>query len=95
MARIRRMRSLLRDAIVSRGTPGCWDHITQQIGMFSYTGLTESQSRSMVEDHHVYMLSSGRINVAGLSEATVGIAADAIHAVVSGLREAPASATCP
>jgi aspartate aminotransferase, cytoplasmic len=83
MARVRRMRALLRDALVARGTPGSWDHITQQIGMFSYTGLTEAQSRAMVDLHHVYMLQSGRINVAGLNEATVAIAADAIHAVIT------------
>jgi aspartate/tyrosine/aromatic aminotransferase len=83
MARVRRMRTLLRDALVARGTPGSWDHITQQIGMFSYTGLTEAQSRAMVDLHHVYMLQSGRINVAGLNEATVAIAADAIHAVIT------------
>ena len=39
---------------------------------------------SQVEDFHVYMMSSGRINVAGLSEATIDIAADAIYAVVTG-----------
>lgn len=83
------MRTLLRDALVSRGTPGNWDHITQQIGMFSYTGLTPAQSRAMVDEHHVYMLNSGRINIAGLSEATVSIAADAIHAVVSGQSSPP------
>lgn len=35
----------------------------------------------MVEEFHVYMLNSGRINVAGLNEATVPILADAIYAV--------------
>jgi aspartate aminotransferase len=84
MRRIARMRSLLRDALVARGTPGSWEHITRQIGMFSYTGLDRAQSERMVEEFHVYMLASGRINVAGLNEATVPIAADAIHAVVTG-----------
>ena len=45
---LQRMRVLLRAALVARGTPGSWDHITQQIGMFSYTGLTEAQSTRMV-----------------------------------------------
>jgi len=83
MKRVQRMRSLLRAALESRGTPGSWAHITDQIGMFSYTGLTKPQSTRMVEEFHVYMLDSGRINVAGLNEATVPILADAIHAVVT------------
>jgi aspartate/tyrosine/aromatic aminotransferase len=37
----------------------------------------------MVEEFHVYMLDTGRINVAGLNEATVPILVDAIHAVVT------------
>jgi len=45
---LQRMRVLLRAALVARGTPGSWDHITKQIGMFSYTGLTEAQSTRMV-----------------------------------------------
>lgn len=48
MARVQRMRALLKAALVSRGTPGSWEHITQQIGMFSYTGLSEPQSIRMV-----------------------------------------------
>jgi hypothetical protein len=48
-----------------------------------HAGLTKAQSVRMVEDFHVYMLDSGRINVAGLNEATVPILADAIHAVVT------------
>jgi aspartate/tyrosine/aromatic aminotransferase len=37
----------------------------------------------MVEEFHVYMLDTGRINVAGLNEASVPILVDAIHAVVT------------
>lgn len=33
------MRAALREHLEKLGTPGKWDHITQQIGMFSYTGL--------------------------------------------------------
>ena len=83
MHRVARMRGLLRSALEAKGTPGDWSHITRQIGMFSYTGLTKAQSQRMVDEFHVYMLDSGRINVAGLNEASIPIAADAIHAVVT------------
>lgn len=38
--RIKLMRRALYDRLVKLKTPGTWEHITQQIGMFSYTGLT-------------------------------------------------------
>lgn len=38
-SRIIEMRDALRTALERLGTPGDWNHITSQIGMFSYTGL--------------------------------------------------------
>jgi hypothetical protein len=40
--------------------PGTWDHITNQIGMFSYTGLTKVQCQNMTNKWHVYMTMDGR-----------------------------------
>ncbi len=37
--RIILMRQTLLDKLRSLGTPGTWDHIVRQTGMFSYTGL--------------------------------------------------------
>lgn len=38
-SRIKQMRVGLHHRLLELGTPGTWDHIIQQIGMFSYTGL--------------------------------------------------------
>lgn len=38
--RIISMREGLKSRLVKLGTPGTWDHIVNQIGMFSYTGLS-------------------------------------------------------
>lgn len=38
-SRILKMRQALFDHLTSLNTPGTWNHITEQIGMFSYTGL--------------------------------------------------------
>jgi aspartate/tyrosine/aromatic aminotransferase len=43
--RILEMRQLLRAALEARNCPGAWNHITDQIGMFSYTGLTGKKHR--------------------------------------------------
>ncbi|OJJ45270.1 hypothetical protein ASPZODRAFT_70084 [Penicilliopsis zonata CBS 506.65] len=81
-ARIRAVRQALRSELVKLGTKGDWSHIETQIGMFSYTGLSEAQVKRLNEVHHVYMMASGRISLAGLNEKNVGYVARAIHEVV-------------
>merc|ERR1719424_2009140 len=54
--RIQDMRKELLDELTRLETPGNWDHITSQIGMFSFTGLSPDQAKAMVEKHHIYML---------------------------------------
>jgi aspartate aminotransferase len=55
--RIQEMRRGLRERLEKRGTPGTWDHITTQIGMFSFTGLSETQVKILRDKWHVYMVS--------------------------------------
>lgn len=43
--RIIRMRQKLVDALRAAGAPGGWHHVVNQIGMFSFTGLTPPQVR--------------------------------------------------
>lgn len=38
--RVKLMRNQLVCKLQDLGTPGKWDHINKQVGMFSYTGLT-------------------------------------------------------
>lgn len=82
-SRILEMRAALFAQLGRLGTPGSWTHITEQIGMFSYTGLSESQVRFLIERHHIYLLSSGRINMCGLNETNVAYVAQAIHEAVT------------
>jgi aspartate aminotransferase len=59
--RIIEMRKGLRERLEAKGTPGTWDHITNQIGMFSFTGLNEAQVGILREKWHVYMVSNSVI----------------------------------
>ena len=43
--RIMSMRSQLRDGLEREGSNRNWQHITDQIGMFCYTGLNPQQVR--------------------------------------------------
>jgi aspartate aminotransferase len=81
--RILQMRDALRNALQSKGTPGTWNHITDQIGMFSYTGLDNAQVERMVNEFHIYMTKDGRISVAGLNPGNVEYVASCINKVVS------------
>ncbi|GLG94931.1 Aspartate aminotransferase [Gryllus bimaculatus] len=81
--RILLMRDSLRNKLLELKTPGTWDHITQQIGMFSYTGLTTKQVEHLVNVYHIYLLKSGRINMCGLTTKNVEYVAKAIHDAVT------------
>jgi aspartate/tyrosine/aromatic aminotransferase len=84
--RIQDMRKALFDELANLGTPGSWTHITSQIGMFSFTGLTPDQSKAMVEKHHIYMLSNGRVSMAGVTSKNVKYIASAIDDVVRNVK---------
>ncbi|KAL2814868.1 pyridoxal phosphate-dependent transferase [Aspergillus cavernicola] len=80
--RIKDMRKALYNALVRLKTPGTWEHITEQNGMFSYTGLSEDHVSRLRKEHHVYMLPTGRASICGLTAENIGYTAYAIHRVV-------------
>ncbi len=80
--RIIEMRKALRSKLEELGTPGEWQHITEQIGMFSFTGITEEQVQKLRDDWHVYMTKNGRISMAGLNTHNVEYFAKALDSVV-------------
>jgi len=79
--RIQAMRALLREGLAKAGSTRDWAHITDQIGMFAYTGLAKDQVQAMRDEFAVYCTLDGRISVAGLNTGNVDYVARAIHAV--------------
>lgn len=79
--RIKLMRALLVEKIKERGSPHDWSHITNQIGMFAYTGLNPDQSATLMKKTHVYLTLDGRISIAGLNTNNIDYVADAIETV--------------
>eukprot|EP00478_Filoreta_tenera_P000593 GABV01000598.1.p1 GENE.GABV01000598.1~~GABV01000598.1.p1 ORF type:complete len:277 (-),score=117.09 GABV01000598.1:204-1034(-) len=75
------MRQALKENILAQGSSLNWDHITDQIGMFCYTGLTSDQVDKITKEWHVYMTQDGRISIAGLNTKNVAYVAEAIHSV--------------
>jgi len=76
--RINRMRHLMAKTLATKGVPRNFSFIERQRGIFSYTGLTKEQAVALREKHSIYILDSGRINVAGLNEANIDAVCQAI-----------------
>jgi len=75
----------MRDGLVTQlkqaGSTRDWSHITSQIGMFCFSGLTAAQVETLKTKWHVYMTADGRISMAGVSSDKLKYLADAIHDV--------------
>ncbi|WLH11334.1 aspartate/tyrosine/aromatic aminotransferase [Pseudomonas hefeiensis] len=76
--RIAQLRSGLLEALEPHGLRERFAHIGVQRGMFSYTGLTPEQVRHLRERHSVYMVGTGRANVAGIDATRLDLLAEAI-----------------
>jgi aspartate aminotransferase len=59
-SRLSGIRETVRAQLQARGTPGSWDFLVAQIGMFSYTGLTRPQILHLKDKWHIYMVSLPR-----------------------------------
>jgi len=80
--RINGMRTLLVDKLLAHGA-GDFAYIGQQRGMFSFSGLTPQQVDRLRQEHAVYIVGSGRINVAGITTGNVDGLCRAIASVLS------------
>lgn len=65
--RILSMRTLFVEKLQALGVEQDFSFIAQQKGMFSFSGLSPEQVEILKQEHAVYAVSSGRINVAGMT----------------------------
>ena len=77
-------RSTLREELEKGGGSREWSHVTSQIGMFAFTGLTAEQCAEMISKHHIYLTSDGRVSMAGVTRSNAGYIAEAMCAVTAG-----------
>lgn len=81
--RIITMRQSLFDLLTKKfKTPGNWDHILKQIGMFTFLGLNTNQCKRLLEEGHIYLTANSRISMAGLTTHNVEYVASWIDKVV-------------
>lgn len=82
--RVADLRTGLVEALRPHGLAERFAHIAAQRGMFSYTGLTPEQVQRLRDEFSVYLVSSGRASMAGMSEARLDYLAEAIARVCRG-----------
>uniref|UniRef100_A0A3B4YTI5 aspartate transaminase n=1 Tax=Stegastes partitus TaxID=144197 RepID=A0A3B4YTI5_9TELE len=73
------IRAVLREKLRLLGTPGCWDHLTQQGGLFCCTGLNGQQVEFLSNCRHVYLLPSGCLNVSAINSRNLDYIAESIR----------------
>ena len=79
--RILELRSKFVQAMEAKLPQRDFEYILQQRGMFSYSGLTANQVERLREEHAIYALSSGRINIAGINSGNLDQICNAIASV--------------
>ncbi|GAA4430326.1 amino acid aminotransferase [Bremerella cremea] len=81
--RINGIRKLFVDKISACGIDQDFSFIQNQKGMFSFSGLNQMQVDQLRNDMSIYIVGSGRINVAGISEANVDRLCEGIKRVIA------------
>ena len=80
--RLRSVRLMLVNALKERAPAHDFSHITAANGMFSFLGVSAEQVQRLKTESGIYMVSSGRINVAGITSENVEYLADSIAKVL-------------
>ncbi|KAF5981964.1 hypothetical protein FBULB1_4466 [Fusarium bulbicola] len=83
--RLKEVRKQLHHALTQIfKTPGDWDHILRENGLFSYLKLNSQQCQNLIDQHHIYLPPNGRINISGLNQSNIERVAGALDEVVHG-----------
>ncbi|CAL8342714.1 unnamed protein product [Lota lota] len=82
-ARCLLVRERLREKLRLLGTPGCWDHLTQQTGLYCCTGLNVEQVEYLSKRKHVYLLPNGCLNVSAVNSCNLDYVAESLHEALS------------
>jgi aspartate aminotransferase len=81
-ARIHKMRELFVATLKKKGVSRDFSFLAKQKGMFSYSGLTKQHVDALRDEHAIYIVGSGRINVASMTEDNMDTLCDGIAAVL-------------
>ncbi|XP_069872138.1 putative aspartate aminotransferase, cytoplasmic 2 [Dipodomys merriami] len=64
------------------GTPGSWNHITEQTGTHGYLGLNNQQVDYLIKQKHIYIPSNSRINFTCINTHNIDYITESINEAV-------------
>ena len=79
--RIGLIRQQFVQALRKAGSVHDWSHVSNQIGMFAFTGMNANMCDTLTNEYAIYLTRDGRISLAGLNEQNIEYVANAVHAV--------------
>ena len=80
--RINGMRRLFVQTMRQHAPRQDFSFIERQRGMFSFSGLNSDQVAQLRDEHAIYIVGSGRINVAGITPANIDRLCQAVATVL-------------
>jgi aromatic-amino-acid transaminase len=80
--RIAKMRVLFVQSLQDAGVSQDFSFISRQTGMFSFSGLTKAQVERLRDEFGIYIVGSGRISVAGMTQDNIPKICQAIAQVL-------------
>lgn len=80
--RINGVRSHFVQALADAGVSRDFGFLERQRGMFSFTGIPKEQVHALRDDYGIYMVDSGRINVAGITSKNLPALVAALKSVI-------------
>ena len=80
--RIKSMRTLLTNGIQGNSAGVDFSHIEQQKGMFSFLGITTPQLDRLREEFGIYIVSSTRVNLAGINSSNIDYISESMNTVL-------------
>ena len=81
--RINGLRKLIVAKLAKVGIAQDFSFIERQHGMFSFFGITKAQIEQLKSDYSIFMVDSGRMNVAGISHSNIDYFAQSVAAVLN------------
>ncbi|KAE8292398.1 Aspartate aminotransferase, cytoplasmic [Larimichthys crocea] len=73
------IRFILKERLRLLGTPGCWDHLTQQRGLYCCTGLNGQQVEFLSTWRHIYLLPGGCLNISAINGRNLDYITESMH----------------
>ncbi|XP_036608643.1 putative aspartate aminotransferase, cytoplasmic 2 [Trichosurus vulpecula] len=82
-------REKVKEKLRLLGTPGSWEHITEQDGMHSFLGISVDQVDYLVTKKHVYIPKTGQINLTCINSQNIDYIVQSINEAILAIGQGP------